>query len=239
MSNGIIDLLSLLQGGVAAPSTAPANFVPLVFPLDLPSDVFLSPFPKPRQITFSQDVRTAVSESPYTGVQQLQVYSGQRWLVDVELAPIGDRIWAETWIAFLSALNGPENTFRLGDPLGTNPRGSALGSPVVFGTNQNGNLIHTAGWVPNVPTIIAVGDWLEIAGQLYKAINNSPSDSAGLAVLQVWPSIRPNVATNETIITQNTRGTFRLAATNNKLWTIVGSKSTPIYQISFAAVEAL
>lgn len=73
--------------------------------------------------------------NPLSGATQ--VFSWETGLLEVTitLPPLSDA-QARRWIGFLSQLRGT-NVFEFGDPLGQQPFGTPLGSPVVDG-NQSG-----------------------------------------------------------------------------------------------------
>lgn len=181
---------------------------------------------------------SAISESPLTLSQQVQVFPGQRWSANVTLPPM-KRPDAEPWLAFLAALQGRVGTFLLGDPLGKNPQGIATGAPLVNGANQSGNTLITDGWTHSITGIMKAGDYIQLINgsnnRLHKLLADSDSDSSGNATLTIWPSHRESPADNLAIIVTNTVGQFRLAA-SQRTWS-----STPggIYSITFPCGEAL
>jgi hypothetical protein len=73
--------------------------------------------------------------SPFTRQQQTQYWGGgDMWSGRLALPPMKGPT-AAPWKAFLAQLQGIANVFQLGDPDGAAPGGSALGVPVVAGTN--------------------------------------------------------------------------------------------------------
>lgn len=95
----------------------------ILYPVTFPAHTGLA------SVGFRMVNTTAVSESPFTGVQQVQGYSRQRWEADVTLPPL-KHADAVKWIAFLASLRGRFGTFTMGDPMATKPRGTALGGRV-------------------------------------------------------------------------------------------------------------
>ena len=90
----------------------------IAYPLSIPTAIGIE------QIELRANNVVAVSESPFTFVQQTVVHSGQRWEASVTIPPVR-RDLAEPWIAFLLSLQGRRGTFLLGDPNMATPRGSA------------------------------------------------------------------------------------------------------------------
>ncbi len=79
---------------------------------------------KPRSVV-------AISASPFTFQQQIQVHQGQIWAAEITLPPLRDDI-AQEWIAALLSLNGIQGTFYLGDPAQRQPRGTPTGCQGLF-----------------------------------------------------------------------------------------------------------
>lgn len=118
----------------------------VTYPLALPAHTGIA------SVGFRMVNTNAVSESPFTGVQQVQGYARQRWEVDVTLPPL-KHADAVSWIAFLAALRGRYGTFTMGDPMATSPAGTALGSKknLMFYTEQFDNAV----WSKALTTITA------------------------------------------------------------------------------------
>jgi hypothetical protein len=204
----------------------------ITYPLQLPSNRQIA-----RVRLTSTDI-VAISQSPFSGAQQVYQYTGQFWEADVTLRPM-NRDEAEYWISFLLKLNGSFGTFLLGDPNGRTPRGVATGSPLVFGGNQSGNVLETDGWTANTIGILKAGDYIQLGSsataRLYKVLNDVNSDSSGRATLDIYPKLRTSPADNALITTQNTVSVFRLNS-NQSSWDITEAQ---IYGITFGAKEVL
>jgi hypothetical protein len=120
------------------------------YPLSLPTSIGIA------QIELSAENAVAVSSSPFTYRQQVVQHPGQRWRARVSIPPVR-REYAEPWVAFLLALNGPVGTFLLGDPAGTAPRGSA--------TDVRRNLLlwteafDQSAWLTPNASLTTVGDY--------------------------------------------------------------------------------
>jgi hypothetical protein len=124
----------------------------------------------------------------------------------------------------------------IGDPKARLPKGCALGTPVVNGSNQSGYSIVTRGWQPNTRSILMFGDFIQIGYRLYKLTDTVDADGDGDATLPIWPPLREQPPDGSGIITRNCKGLFRLKNANgNKHSTNVGT-----YGFSgFAIREAL
>ena len=77
-----------------------------------------------RNLTLVPFNKVAVSESSFTGEQQMQEHTGQWWRASVGLEPMSDAD-AAAWTAFIATLKGVSKTFLLGPPRRTTPLGSA------------------------------------------------------------------------------------------------------------------
>ncbi len=180
----------------------------------------------------------SVSESPFTGQQQIQQHTGQWWETEVALRPM-KREDAEAWVAFLLSLFGPVGTFLMGDPAGVTARGIATGTPLVNGASQTGNSLITDGWTISTTGILKAGDYLQLGTgtttRLYKVMQDVNSDGTGNATLDIWPRLRESPADNAAIMVSNCVGAFRLDHPE----TDIDIDTAMIYGLSFRAREAI
>jgi len=175
-----------------------------------------------------------IARSPFTFATQVQDFSGQSWGADVTF-PDMKREDAELFNSFLLSLMGQKGTFYLGDPLGKNPRGQASGSPKVNGANQTGNRVITNGWTNSVTGILEAGDYIQIGQNLYKTLEDADSDGSGNATIEIFPRLATSPADNESIVTQNAVGVFRLTENITPIFDVGIEK---LYSIGFSCVEA-
>lgn len=198
------------------------------YPLTPPSTI------APKRVRFYAINTVGVARSPYTHATQVQEFNGQSWSADV-MYPEMTRAEAEKFNAFLLALMGQKGTFYLGDPLAKEPRGNAGGTPRVNGSGQTGNSIITDGWTPSVTGILLMGDFIQIGQRLYKVLTDANSDGSGNATLDIWPRLNESPADNETVVTENCRGIFRLTQNVNPIYE---ADEQRVYSIGFSCVEA-
>ena len=181
----------------------------ITYPLSLPS---VTDYASARMTARSV---VGVSQSPFTGAQQVQKHQGQWWEFDARLVPMS-RASAETWIAFLLSLNGMQGTFLLGDPLGTTARGVGSGTPLVNGASQTGNSLITDGWTASQTGILKAGDYFQLgtgsSSKLYKVLNDANSDGSGNATFDIFPEINTAVADDTAITVSSAKGLFRLTS---------------------------
>lgn len=196
-------------------------------------------FPGFTDVTFDMLDSVSAVESPYVPSQmQTQRFAGaDRWSVQLTL-PKMTRSVAAPWIAFLAALQGAANVFRVGDPLGATPNGTPKGAPVVDGTvggnATSSSVLYTRGWTPNLFRLLKPGDYIQVVDRLYMAAQQVNSDANGKAAISVWPSLRETPADATELQLANTQAVFRLAS-NKRTWHTTVDR---LIQISFQAVEA-
>ena len=199
------------------------------FPLSLPSTVGIA------SISIATESVVALSPSPFTFSNQVQVYDGQRWRASVSL-PNMVRADAEPWITFLTKLNGQEGTFLLGDPTATAPQGSGSGTPLVNGASQTGQELVTDGWTPSATSVLKEGDYIQLGSRLYKSLIDVDADGSGNATIDIWPALRESPADNTALVLNSTKGLFRLASNQQP---IVAANEAKVYSLSFSAIEAV
>jgi len=179
------------------------------YPLTLPSHTGI------QSITFRAVNTVGISQSPFTYAQQAVAHAGQRWEVDVTLPPM-KRADAEQWVAWLISLRGQLGTFTLGDPIGTTPRGSAGGTPLVNGASQTGGTLVIDGCTASQTGWLKAGDYIQLgsagSATLHKVLQDADSDGSGNVTLDIWPYIRTAPVDDAAVTTSNTVGNFRLAA---------------------------
>lgn len=205
----------------------------IIYPLALPTASGLA------SISFYGKSAVGISESPFTGQQQAQVFQKQLWLASVEVLPL-KRPEAEKYIAFLLSLNGKQGTFLMGDPSGATPRGIATGTPLLNGAHAtNVNSLVTDGWTPSQTGILLTGDYVQLgtgaATRLHKVLADVNSDGAGNATFDVWPSTSAAYIDNAALTVQSCKTTFRLDD-NTSGWSVTESI---LYGIQFSATQAI
>lgn len=202
------------------------------YPISLPSAR------GPSRIIIRANSIVGVSQSPFTGEQEVYVHQGESWQAEVSLPPM-HRADAEEWIgAFLLALNGREGTFLMGDPVNTTPRGSWLGaSPLVNGASQSGKTLAIDGLAAGATG--KAGDWLQLgtgsSTHLHKLTAPFTANGSGQATLDIWPRLRAAPADNAAVTIASPKGLWRLTS-NVREWSI---DIAQIYGLNFSCVEAL
>jgi hypothetical protein len=179
-------------------------------------------YPAPAAISVTLQDSVANVQSPYVPSQnQTQIWpAADRWSFEIQL-PKMPRAVAVNWIAFLAALQGLQNVFQIGDPMGKRPLGAALGAPVAIagtGLNTVGAVsLSTRGWTANKYGQLMPGDYLQIGLRFHQVTAQVNSDASGNAAIAIWPSLRETPADGTAIGLINPVGVFRLAS-NKRQW---------------------
>lgn len=161
----------------------------------------------------------AVTESPWTGQQQVQANQGQRWNFSIVL-PIMSKADAMIWQAFFMALNGREGTFLMGSPDIAAPAGLIGGSPQINGVGQSGQTINIDNATHSVTGWLKAGDAVQFGtgatSRLYRQLVDTNSDSSGNVVLTLWPKVtQGNIPVdNSAVITSNPKALCRMLNDN-------------------------
>lgn len=197
------------------------------------------PRPGMRSIEFNITDAVAAVSSPFTMQTQTFVWRGaDMWGATLTLPPMAQADLDE-WVCFLMEMQGKANAVLLGDPLRKVPKGYTNDSvPVIDGSVSTNNgfgatQFQTKGWKPSTARILVRGDYLQVGYRLHRALNSPMSDSAGNAVISVWPSLREHPADGDAVILNNPRGLFRLAQ-NKRTWS---QDFTKLGRLSFQVTE--
>jgi hypothetical protein len=198
----------------------------ITFPLAFPTVTGISALGMgPRSVV-------AAVPSPFTRQDEVQVWDGQQWVIEIQVAPVVGRANAAAWMAFLASLNGMEGTFLFGDPLAATPLGAASGTPVVNTVGsptlntRRSRVLYTRGWDGGVSNVLKAGDFLQLRSgtnaRLHMNLTDANSDSSGEAALNLFPALTDDMEDGEAIIVQAAKGVFRMA-TNEPRWNISNS----------------
>lgn len=173
-----------------------------------------------QSLDLSYAAMVATVTSVFTGQVQAQQWPGaDSWSGTATLPPLTQAQF-RSWRAGLMQLEGMANAFQLGDPNGATPAGSALGTPVVDGSQSmvaGGINLYTKGWEASQSGLLLPGDYIQVGYRLHTVLDEVNSDSSGKAVLHVGPSLREVPPDGQSIITTNPVGLFRLAQ-NKTTW---------------------
>lgn len=203
------------------------------YPLTLPSA------PAFQKASWSLKRVTAMSESPFTGQQQVFDYGFALWQATLTLPPML-RPEAALWEAFMMKLHGRLGTFLLFDPDAKTPQGGVNTTATLEGAVAVGDFtigIDTNN--ANMTNVFKAGDYIQIgsaaASKLHMIVDNATSNGAGVATVNIEPSIK--VAANDGAAVNYTSalGVFRMDSPDLGWNTDQVSK----YGITFSCTEAL
>ena len=185
--------------------------------------------------------QVAVSESPYSGVQQVYEYDYALWGATLSLPPMR-REQAGAWTAFFATLHGRKGTFTLGDPDRIIPLGVATGTITLASGASVGDysLSLTVGAsLSGVSNIFKAGDYIQLGAsaadyRLHQVIEDC--DASGTAVTaKIEPAVKAAVGTGQEITYNSPKGLFRMDTDD------LGGETNEVsvYGISFSCTEAL
>lgn len=188
----------------------------ITYPLTMPTT------PAPNSVTVEVQNVVGITESPFTGSQQVFEWPCEYVTVSYKFPPM-TRSSAAVWIAFLAALRGKAGTFYAGvQGNEKTARGLLGGTPVVRGANAAGSkALLTRGWTANKANIVRAGDWFSVGNQLVMSLNDANADASGYATLDIYPRLRVAQADGAALDFTAPVGLFRLK-NNNRKWDING-----------------
>lgn len=176
--------------------------------------------------------------SPFTLEEQSFLWPGEQWAAQVQVPPMNEDDAMEI-IAFFNRLRGSYDSFYLGNPARSTPRGVASGTPLVNGSLQTGNTLVTDGWSNNVTGILKAGDFIQInsgtGAELNQVALDVNSDGSGNATIPLVKTIRTSPANNSAVVVNNPVGVFRLTSDSFSYSVEPGR----IYRMSFEAIEVV
>lgn len=179
----------------------------ITYPLTLPNR------PAPSRFAIEPASFSAMTQSPWTASQQVQLNQGQMWTISIDLPPMGEGD-ARNWLSQLLALRGQYGTFLYGNPKMKTPRGNWGSAPVVNGAGQTGQELAVGGLPANA--IIRAGDFFQIGSgstaRLYTITQDVTANGSGQATLDIWPRLRTATTDGAAVVASSPVGVFRLAA---------------------------
>ena len=178
-------------------------------------------------VVFKANNAVAISKSPFTFASQVHAYTGQSWSVDVSY-PAMQRDDAEEVVSFLINLQGPKNTFKMGDP---NAQNSLEG--LTENVTLSSDALARSEFI-NINTLsgnenFRVGDYIELGDQFLKVVSVAGS------TLGIWPHLRRQYNQGDVVYYTKPKGLFRLSSPS----TSFSINNVSLYGISFSAEEVV
>lgn len=199
------------------------------YPLTLPTSP--SNFKSSR---FELERKSAISESPFTGKQQVQLFNNfSFWRATLTLPPM-KRVDAGNWTAFFAKLRGRSGTFLLGDPDGTK-QGAGTGTITLASATAVGDTrLSTTGYSQSSGNVLKAGDYLSINNDLHIVIADATKASTNVNV-DIEPAVKAIHSQGATVTISSAKGTFRL---DNE---VVGwdADQASLYGFTFTCSEAV
>tara|TARA_R100001440_G_scaffold19195_2_gene32414 strand:+ start:2715 stop:3341 length:627 start_codon:yes stop_codon:yes gene_type:complete len=183
--------------------------------------------------------RVAVSQSQFTGAQQVFEYDYALWGATLSLPPM-KREQAREWEAFLMQLHGVKGTFLLGDPDASSPQGVVTGTVTLNSAVAVGDFTVALATSQNsTNNMFRKGDYIQLGSagtsKLHMVTADANSNSSGVVTVTIEPSIKAVVGTGQQITYNSPKGLFRMES-NDLGW---DASRTSLYGISFSCIEAL
>jgi hypothetical protein len=180
-----------------------------------------------------------MTQSPYTGAQEVYAYPGQWWEADVTLCPANLQA-AGAIEGFIGLLRGTYGTFLMGDPMRPAPLGTGGGTPLVNGAQSSGaGTLNVKGCPLSTTKWLAAGDLIQLGSlagaHLHQVLADANSDGSGHTTLTLWPNLRADVADGDAVTITNCMGLFRLAQSKQA----ISRRPGPFTDYSFTAIEAI
>lgn len=151
----------------------------------------------------------AVSQSPFTGAQQVQAYPMAQWYATLSLPPMS-KAQAREWVAFFMLCEGRKNTFLLGDPDLTTINGTATTAALAVGYTVGSTEITSINLTIGSGKTLNAGSYIQLDtganSRLYMVVDNN----TGNGVVTISPALKATVTTATTVTITNAKGLFRM-----------------------------
>jgi hypothetical protein len=174
------------------------------YPLSLPSTNF-------KTSTFQLQRKSAISQSPFTGKQQVHLHSNfALWKANLTLTPM-KRTDARNWQAFFVKLRGRSGTFLLGDPDATTPLGAGAGTITLASTATAGDTtISITGFSnSNGVVVLKAGDYIQVGDTLHIVVADATKSGTNVSV-DIEPIIKNTTSASGSVVITGAKGKFRL-----------------------------
>jgi len=203
------------------------------YPLNHPTDVGFT------ATRFAMSRSVAVSESPFTGTQQVHEHDKALWIATVSLPPM-KRATAAKWLAFFMKLHGRKGTFLLGDADCKTAQGAITGSVTLNTAIAIGDYdIELSTSLNSTSNVFKAGDYIQIdtgsASKLHMIVEDASTNGSGVATVTIEPPIKTAASSGTTVTYSDAKGLFRMD-TNELGW---DADYLSKFGITFSCTEAL
>lgn len=184
-----------------------------------------------RSSTFGIRRAVGVSESPFTGSQQVQIYPKAQWFATLTL-PTMSKAQAREWVNFFVLCEGRRNTFLLGDPDYKSINGTATTASVAANKDTGTTVVNLTigtGKTLNKGSYIQFGTGAST--RLHMVVDNN----TGNGNVSIQPALKEPITTTTTVTLSSPVGLFRMDS-NDLSW---DADQLSRFGISFSCSEAL
>lgn len=187
----------------------------------------------PQSIRWGQRNNTFLHVSPHSKSAQTIEMPGAKWYLEGAY-PILKEADRALWEAFMAAMRGQANRFRIHDFSRPVPRGTLRGTLTVSGAHAQGatSIVITGGSGQNGNTLLA-GDKLSINGQLVISITPIATHTAGTLTFTCEPPLRNALVGGEPVVWDRATAQFMMMSAD---WDIE-VEAPNIANVRFQAIE--
>ena len=201
-------------------------------PISMPSNIGF------KSSRFSLSRKTSISQSPFTGAQQVYAHSQALWTASYTLPPM-KREKASEWLSFFMKLKGREGTFLAYDPDAKAPLGKITGAVTLDGAISIGDSSIDVSTTNNSKVdAFKAGDYIQIGSgadsRLYMITDDADTDSSGDTTLNIQPSIKKSATSGSSVIYNDPKCVFRLDI-DDIGW---DTNHCSVYGLTFSCTEA-
>lgn len=185
-----------------------------------------------KSVAWRLEQPAAVNTSEWTGERTVLRRTGAKWYAGIQLVPIRGEARVRPARAFLGALEGRANSFRLPACEGDQHAFGAVAA-VVSGAGQTGSTLVASG-LPAGVTFLPAGAFIEFGDELKVLTADCVTNGAGVGTFNFAPRIRVSPANGAPIATLRPTALLSLASDSVSLPVDAGQ----LYTIAFDAEEA-
>jgi hypothetical protein len=201
----------------------------ITYPVNIPNHNFQS-------ISMRLVRAVSMTESAFTLQQQVFQYDGARWQMEITLPPL-TYADARQWEAFILSLRGMRGTFLMGNPLHTQPTGTATTVLLNGQATVRSTSIAVDGSTQG--STLKAGDYFQIGSgndaHIHQVAQDATFNASSQATLDIEPPLRTTYANNTTLDFTLPKGVWRLAS-NDIGWSV---DQASIHGFTIPCVEAL
>ena len=175
---------------------------------------------------------SVISESGFTGSQQVQRYPRAQWFTNVTLPPM-KRALASKWQSFFMKLEGRANTFLMGDTDAKEIRGTTTSLSLLSGASIGATSVSLN--LSGQTKTLLEGDYIQFETGSDSRLHMVTADKTGDGSVSIEPPLKAPLTTGSSVSIFNARGVFRMDS-NDLSWS---ADEISTYGITFSCKEAI